>query len=110
MEEKDKGLVIKLGWANNPEGFSSKVPFLDRCKVLENMGYGMLADKNNPDRLDETNSVFSVVLPDNTVVSAKDIDAYIEEREGHYSSTNKEDVRIHDAHIYYTGFMASHSH
>jgi len=110
MEGAEINLVKKLGWANNKEGFSSKIPFLDHCKALENEGYGMLADKNNLDRFDETNSVFSVVLPDNTVVSARDIKEYIEMRKGNYSSTNSDDVKMYKVQIYYTSFIASHSH
>jgi hypothetical protein len=110
MEGQDSNLIRKLGWANNPEGFSSKVPFLDICKALEDEGYGLLADKNNPDRLDETNSVFSVVLPDNTIISGRDIDNYLEQRNGTYSSTNKEDIKMHKVYMYYTSFIASHSH
>jgi hypothetical protein len=106
---EENNLIRKLGWANK-EYLPSKVPFLDRCKALENEGYGLLADKNNPDRLDETNFVFSVVLPDNTIISGRDIEAYLERRNGEYSSTNKEDIKMHKVHMYYAGFIDSHSH
>ena len=111
MEEKGKGLVIKLGWANN-QGitFPSDIPFIDRCKDLEKAGWGMLADKNNPDRFDEDNSVFSMVTPKNKIISTNDIGAYLERRKGNYSSTNEDDIDIHDAQVYYMGFIASHLH
>src|SRR5674536_156246 len=98
MEGQESNLIKKLGWANNLKGFSSQIPFLDRCKALEKMGYGMLADKSNPDRLDEGEYGFSVVLPSskgNKIVSTRDMETYLEKRKGNYSSTNKEDIDIH---------------
>ena len=112
MTEDNNSLVKKLGWANK-EYLPSDVPFLDRCKTLENEGYGMLADKSNPDRLDEGKYGFSVVLPSskgNKIVSTRDIEAYLEKRKGNYSSTNQEDIDMHDVQVYYMGFIAAHSH
>jgi hypothetical protein len=109
MTEENSNLVIKLGWANK-EYLPSRVPFLDSCKALENEGYGLLADKNNPNRFDKTNSVFSVVLPDSTIISGRDIDIYLEKRNGDYSSTNKDDIKMHKVYMYYTGFIDSHLH
>lgn len=111
MEGQESNLVIKLSWANNEEStLPSGIPFIDRCKDLEKAGWGMLADKNNPDRFDESNSVFFMVTPKNKIISGRDIELYLEKRKGNYSSTNQEDIDMHDARVYYMGFVASHLH
>jgi hypothetical protein len=100
--EGESNLVKKLRWADKiKEDSSSEIPFIDHCKRLEDKGYGMLEDKNNPGEIDEDN----VVLPDNTIVSTKDVGAYLERRKGSYCSQNDEDVQMHNIQLYHSSFV-----
>jgi len=102
MEGEDKGLVKKLGWAYNFHSvFPKGLLTIEQYQKLEDEGYGMLADKNDPDKVDESDSV---VCPDGTIVNSKDIDEYIKGRKANYSSENKEDIKMFNVQMYCLGF------
>jgi hypothetical protein len=99
----ESNLVKKLSWVDKvKEEEVSEIPFIKHCKALEDKGYGMLEDKNHPGEIDEN----KVVLPDNTIVSTKDIEVYLERRNGSYCSQNDEDVQMHNIQLYHSTFVS----
>lgn len=70
--------------------------YFSRCEELESEGFGMLADKNDPSKLDEN---LSVVFPDGTSLACSEIKDYWEKKPG-YSSKNPKDVVMHKARVY----------
>jgi hypothetical protein len=101
----EKGLVKKIFWTNVSDNLHSDIT---HYKKLEEIGFGMLADKENPEKIDKS---LSVVCPDGSVFTYKQIENYWTKKNGgviySFSSENKEDMKIHDAEIYYTGFVNS---
>jgi hypothetical protein len=106
MEEKDNGLVKKLGWAYNIQDvWPSELQSIARYQELEDEGFGMLADKNDSTKIDISGSV---VCPDGTVLTFEQINSYWSERYSKsgqvYNSTNEKDIMMHKAQMYYLGF------
>jgi hypothetical protein len=99
--EEEKGLVKKIFWTSlKIESWPSDLSTLDRYHKLEDEGFGMLADTENPNSFDKS---FSVVCPSGEILSPKQITNYWNTRGG-YSSNNPEDVKMHNARMYYMGF------
>jgi len=101
-----ENLVKKIGWAYNvQEILPSDTQAITNYKKLEDEGFGMLADKNNPEKVDASDSV---VCPDGSVFTFAQIELYCEKRYkqnfGIYNSKNPEDVKMNKADIYYKGF------
>jgi len=101
-----ESLVKKIGWAYNvQEILSSDMPAVAHCKELEDEGFGMLTNKNNPEKIDASDSV---VCPDGSVFTYAQIEIYWEKRYKQsfaiYNSENPEDVKMNKADIYYKGF------
>jgi hypothetical protein len=96
-------LVKKICWAYNVKDvWPGDIQSLARCQKLEDEGFGILADKNNSERMDISDSV---VCPDGRVFTPEQIETYWEKKCGmHYSSENKEDVKMHKTRMYYLGF------
>jgi hypothetical protein len=96
-------LVKKIGWAYNVKDvWPSNISTIARCQKLEDEGFGMLADKNNPERMDASDSV---VCPDGSILNSEQIEIYWEKKGRiYYSSENPEDVKMYKAQMYYLGF------
>jgi len=106
MSKKDSDLVKKIRWAYNlKEVQPSDMSAVAHCQKLEDEGFGMLADKNNPKKIDASDSV---VFPDGSVFTAAQIELYWEKRYKQsfaiYNSENPEDVKMNKADMYYKGF------
>lgn len=96
-----KGLINKISWTGSKiESWPSDLHSLSRYQTLEDEGFGMLADKNDSNKFDESDSI---VCPDGTVFTPTEISDYWSRRGG-YSSSNPDDVKMHKARVYYMGF------
>lgn len=94
--------VRKVGWAYDVEGiWPLNIQFLSHYQKLEDEGFGMLEDKKRSGKVDESDSV---VCPDGSVLTLKQIENYLEKRRWNYDSENPEDVKMHKAYAYYLGF------
>lgn len=101
-----ENLVKKIGWAYNlKEILPLDMSAVAHCQKLEDEGFGMLADKNNPEKVDASDSV---VCPDGSVFTFVQIELYWEKRYRQsfaiYNSENPEDVKTNKADMYYLGF------
>jgi hypothetical protein len=108
MEERDRGLVKKVGWAYNVQKvLPSDLLTIDQYKKLEDEGFGMLADKNNPEKVDESDSV---VCPDGSVLTHEQIQNYVDDKYKQngsvYSSKDSDIWKIQKAQMYYLGFKS----
>lgn len=108
MGETNKGLVKKLGWAYTVHKIlPSTLLTIDQYKKLEDEGFGMLADKNNPEKVDESDSV---VCPDGSVLTPEQIQKYVADRYKKngiiYSSENPDIWEMQKAQMYYQGFKS----
>jgi len=97
------GLVKKIGWTEGSMGiWPSDIKSFLHCQKLEEEGFGMLADKDNPDKMDGSDSV---VCPDGSVFTPKQMEGYWNQKGRSYSSENPEDIKMHKANLYYFGFV-----
>ena len=94
MEENGKNLeekVNKVLLTHHPEYLEEddhlKENILQSCQRLEEEGFGMLEDPNNPGKIYKKS--YSVVFPDGKVVSEKEINSYKLARRGSFNSLNK---------------------
>lgn len=105
MGEKDSNLVKKILWTGMKDTLPSGIQSLARCQKLEEGGFGMLANKENPEKVDKSESV---VCPDGSILTSKQINDYWDGRYKQngkiYDSQNPEDLKMHDARMYYLGF------
>lgn len=102
--EETSTLVKKIGWAYNVKHvLPEDIKFLAHSQKLEDEGFGMLADEKDLARIDDS---YSVVCPDGSVFTFKQIDDYWNDKKDGkmYSSENPEDVKMHKARMYYLGF------
>ena len=83
MKEGDKGLVKKFFWAQKVDNIGEFNPtiakIIEKSLQLEKEGFGMLADKDNPEIIDLSDKG-PVVCPDGTIVTEKEINFYWESR------------------------------
>ena len=108
MGERDRGLVKKVGWAYTVhKDLPSNLLTIVQYKKLEDEGFGMLADKNNPKEADVSDSV---VCPDGSVLAHEQIQKYIEDKYKQngsiYSSKNPDIWKMQKAQMYYLGFKS----
>jgi hypothetical protein len=103
MTKEKKELVKKLSWAYGvQEVWPSGIQSLAQCQKLEDEGFGMLANKDRPEIIDDSDSV---ICPDGSVLTPEQLELYWEKKgEVHYNSENPEDVKMHKARMYYLGF------
>jgi hypothetical protein len=102
----EKGLVKKIFWTYNVKDiWHSEIQSLANCQKLEEEGFGMLEDKKNSGRVDDSDSV---VCPDGSVFTSEQIDDYWNNKKdgSYYSSQNPKDVMMHKARMYLLGFRA----
>jgi hypothetical protein len=104
-ESETETLVRKVGWIYRGKKVSfENRQFLALYRKLEDEGFGMLADKNNPTNADKSNSV---VCPDGSIFTPEQIENYWDKKGGmFYSSENPEDVKMHKVRMYYLGFKS----
>jgi hypothetical protein len=99
------GLVKKVFWTHDVRDFEElnllKKGIIESCRNLEEQGYGLLEDANNPGKIDPS---CSVVSPDGKIFTPEQINSYLSERKGNFSSENKEDMKMHKIYMYYIGF------
>ena len=94
-------LVKKIFWTGSKiESWPSDLQSLTHYQNLEEEGFGMLANKEDSNKIDES---ASIVCPDGTILTPKQISDYWTKRAG-YNSSNLDDIRMYKAKIYYMGF------
>jgi hypothetical protein len=104
MEEGDNRLVKKILWAyivDDKEETPLRKLIIDSCKKLEDFGFGMLENANNPGKIDISCSVIS---PDGSIFTPEQINDYWMKRGGGFNSENPEDMKMHNINMYYFGF------
>jgi hypothetical protein len=105
MIDEKRGLVRKILWTQNVDDLKEmsdlKKQILKSCERLEEQGLGMLADKNNPEKIDDS---CSVVCSDGSIFTPKQITDYLIKRRGEFNSENPEDMKMHKINLYYSGF------
>jgi len=105
MEEQYKGLVKKILWTHNINNLKEinhlQKQILESCQKLEDEGFGMLANKENPEKIDDS---CSVVYPDGSIFTPEQITSYWMRRGGGFNSENPEDMKMHKINMYYFGF------
>lgn len=111
MEEEYKGLekkVNKILWthkfSNLKEADHLREQIFECCQKLEDNGFGMLEDANNPGKID---SSCSIVCPDGSVFTPKQIEDYLMERKANFNSENEKDMKMYNINMYYFGFKES---
>ncbi len=99
-------LINKIFWTKNMEEVldidKDHKPFY-YCRALEEEGFGLLASNDDLSAID---SSYSVVCPDDTIVTPKQIIDYWERRRGSYSSRNPNDIKMHKVRMYYLTFKS----
>jgi len=111
MEEKDSKLTKKILWAysfderNNSSHLNKQI--IHSCTRLEEEGFGMLEDKDNPGNIDES---FSIVSPNGEIFTPEQITNYWMRRGGRFNSRDIEDTKMHKMNIYYFGFKEKFSY
>lgn len=101
---EEKGLINKIGWAYKVrDTWPSDIQLIASCQKLESQGFGMLADKENPVRIDGSDSV---VCPDGTVLTPKQINFYWNQKDRKYNPKDPENFKMHRAYMYYLGFKS----
>ena len=113
MEEHDKELekkVNKIPWTYNFDNLKEanylRKESIKSCQRLEEEGFGMLEDPDNPGKID---SSCSVVSPDGEVFTQEQINNYLIARKGGFNSENPEDMKMHNVNMYYFGFKEGES-
>jgi predicted metalloprotease len=107
MEGQESNLVRKLGWVSSGINVeTSDEETIVHCQKLENEGFGMLADKDNPKTIDKSNSV---VCPDNSILTLEQIEDYWTQKYNQsgsvYSSSSLDDPKMYKARLYCLGFI-----
>jgi hypothetical protein len=111
MEEKDSKLTKKILWAQNfdeeKETSHLNKQIIHSCKRLEEEGFGLLGDKDNPEKIDKN---ISIVCPNGEIFTPEQITNYLIRRKGRFNSKDIEDIKMHKINIYYFGFKERYNY
>jgi hypothetical protein len=112
MGDEEKGMVKKILWTENVKNIekanSALRGLISKCKELENEGFGILEDVNNPGKIDSKENDCSIVCPDGGVFTSEQIAQYFYSQKNksffYYRSGNLENNKMFKAQWYYNGF------